>query len=92
MSTPPQGFELREKVAALSEAILSKHPTMKGLLREIHTTILQYPEQITLLSEEDISQIVSGLKITTGIDFAEKITKAPATATKKIKSLGASAF
>lgn len=90
--TPSQGFELQEKVAALSTAILDKHPTMKGLLREIHTTILKYPENITLLSEDEISTIVNGLKVTTGIDFAEKITKAPATATKKIKALGASAF
>lgn len=86
------GFELKEKVSALSEAILSKHPTMKSLLREIHTTVSKYPEQITLLSEDDISQIVKGLMVTTGIEFAEKAMKAPATVTKKIKALGASAF
>lgn len=84
-----QGFELKEKVAALSEAILSKHPTMKTLLRDIHTTVRSYPEQITLLSEQEISQIVLGLKIATGVEFA---VKAPASATKKIKSLGAAAF
>lgn len=84
--------QLHEKVASLQEAILSKHPTMKGLLREIHTTILQYPEQITLLSEEEISQIVNGLMITTGVEFAEKASKASTSAVKKIKSLGASAF
>jgi hypothetical protein len=86
------GFELKEKVSALSEAILSKHPTMKSLLREIHTTVSKYPEQITLLSEDEISKIVQGLMVTTGIEFAEKAIKAPASKTKAIKSMGASAF
>jgi len=88
-----QGFELKEKVVALSEAILSKHPTMKGLLREIHTTLQMYPENITLLEESEICAIVNGLKVVTGIDFAEKVTKSPAASKlKAIKELGASAF
>ena len=49
--------QLSEKVSALSEAILSRHPTMPTLLREIHTTLRSYPEQVTLLSESEIQVI-----------------------------------
>ena len=65
MSTPTQAFELREKVAALSAVILSKHPTMPTLLQQIHKTIKAYPEQITILTEEEIRVIVSGLEVQT---------------------------
>jgi hypothetical protein len=87
-------FELREKVLQLSEAILDKHPKMPVLLREIHTTLRQYPEQVTLLDEEQIGIIVAGLQVQTNTAFAAAATK-PAAAksvTAKIKSLGVDAF
>lgn len=93
-TTPAQGFELKEKVASLSEAILSKHPRMPVLLREIHTTLRTYPEQVTLLEEEEIGIIVAGLQVQTNTAFAAAATK-PAAAksvTAKIKSLGVDAF
>jgi hypothetical protein len=94
MSEVNEGFALKEKVADLSQAILDKHPRMPTLLREIHTTIRQYPEQVTLLSEEEISTIVSGLQVQTNTAFAAAVSK-PAAAksvTAKIKSLGVDAF
>lgn len=86
-------YQLREKVESLSSAILSKHPTMPTLLREIHTTLLKYPEQVSLLAEPEIAIIVNGLSIQTGIVFAQAVTK-PAAAkslTSKLKSLGGKA-
>ena len=86
--------QLSEKVSALSEAILSRHPTMPTLLREIHTTLRSYPEQVTLLSEGEIQVIVSGLSVQTNVAFAASASK-PAAAkslTAKIKALGADAF
>ncbi len=96
MPTPqdPIFFELSSKVQQLTDLLLSKHPMMPTLLREIHTTLRTYPEQVTLLSEEQISQIVQGLKVQTGVEFAASV-KAPS-ATKnlknKIATLGADAF
>lgn len=86
--------QLSEKVSALSEAILGRHPTMPTLLREIHTTLRSYPEQVTLLSESEIQVIVSGLSAQTNVAFAASASK-PAAAkslTAKIKALGADAF
>ena len=86
--------QLSEKVSALAEAILGRHPTMPTLLREIHTTLRSYPEQVTLLSESEIQIIVSGLSVQTNVAFAASASK-PAAAkslTAKIKALGADAF
>ena len=94
IQTTDDGFQLREKVGQLASAILEKNPKMPTLLREIHTTIRQYPEQITLLCEEDISIIVSGLSVQTNVAFAQSAAK-PAAAkslTAKIKTLGVDAF
>ena len=67
---------------------------MPTLLREIHTTLRSYPEQVTLLSESEIQVIVSGLSVQTNVAFAASASK-PAAAkslTAKIKALGADAF
>jgi hypothetical protein len=50
------------KIAELQEVILNAHPRMPMLLREIHTILKADPDCVTLLSEEDIGAIVSGLK------------------------------
>ena len=88
------GFELAEKVAALSIAILDKHPRMPVLLREIHTALLAQPENVTLMSEEEIAIIVSGLKVQTGIEFSASAISGAGknSAIAKIKKLGADAF
>ena len=88
------GFELAEKVQSLSKLILDKHPRMPVLLREIHTALSLQPENVTLMSEEEIGIIVSGLKVQTGIEFsASAISGAGKTsAVAKIKKLGLSAF
>lgn len=89
------GFELQEKVADLSSALLAKHPRMPTLLREIYQNLRAQPENVTLLSEEDISIIVRGLQVQTQTEFASAVTKSPS-ATKnlktKISQLGADAF
>ena len=67
---------------------------MKTLLREIHTTLKQYPEQVTLLEPEEINKIVEGLEKQTGIELIQQSIKGAgkASVNQKIKSLGADAF
>lgn len=88
------GFILKEKVASLQDALLNKHPRMPTLLHEIHETLKQYPEQVSLLAPEEISAIVNGLQKQTGVEFAIAAQKTSGTknAVAKIKSLGADAF
>jgi hypothetical protein len=94
MAADQTAYLLKEKVADLSAALLERHPRMPGLLREIHMTLSKYPEQVTLMSEEDIHAVVEGLKVQTGVEFAATASK-PAAAkslTAKISKLGADAF
>lgn len=87
-------YLLGEKVGELSAALLARHPKMPTLLREIHQTLSKYPEQVTLMSEEDIHQVVEGLKIQTGVEFAATVTKPSAAKSikAKIDKLGDDAF
>ena len=55
------GFELKEKLAALQAAVLARHPTMPTLLQEIHRTLKAQPENVTLMTEDEIAIVVSGL-------------------------------
>lgn len=89
-----EGFILREKIAELESLLTSKHPKMPILLREIHTALRAQPENVTLLSEQEISVIVNGLKVQTGVEFATASTKGSGnkSAVAKIKNLGADAF
>lgn len=59
-TTTPEAIAM--KIAELAELIHNAHPRMPMLLREIHTILKQDPDNVTLLSEEDIGVIVNGLK------------------------------
>jgi len=89
-----EGFILKEKVAELANLILSKHPKMPVLLREIHTMIRMQPEQVTLIDEEEINIIVSGLKVQTQTQFVQAAIKGTGSksAVSKIKAGGADLF
>jgi hypothetical protein len=95
MSQAPDSLLLiREKIQSLQEALLQKHPRMPFLLQEIHTALKAQPENVTLLEEEEIQLIVSGLQHHTKVFLAETVTKGKGKAgiTAKIKSLGDDAF
>lgn len=77
-SSTPQDIAM--KIAELDSMIKAAHPRMPMLLRDIHTILKNDPENVTLLSEEDIAVIVSGLKKQTQVEIT-------ATAMKKKTSL-----
>lgn len=68
---------LFDKIDELQTALLSSHPTMPILLREIHSTLKKQPDNVTLVSDEQINVIVSGLAKYANVSLAVK------TATKK---------
>ena len=82
MSNPNQAFEVQEKLASLEAALLAGTPDMPVLLRDIHRSLKQDPDVVTLLSEEECSILVRGLKKQTATEIA----------TKKIKSGGKKAM
>lgn len=64
------GFEVKEKLAALESALLANHPTMSMLLRDIHSKLMMDKAVVTLMSEEEIQLVVSGLARQTAVEIA----------------------
>lgn len=73
--------EIQMKIAELQEALLNAHPQMPLLLRDIHKKLQADPAQVTLLSEEEIAIIVTGLKLQTNVELANA-SKSSSTAGK----------
>lgn len=83
--------QLKEKILSLEQALLSVHPTMPVLLRDIHEKLKQDAEIVTLLSEEEIEIIVRGLKQQTKTELATSLLKsAKSSTTKSLKKIGVS--
>ena len=77
--------QVAEKILDLQEKLLAAHPRMPVLLQEIHRTLKEYPECVTLLSEEQIGVIVSGLSQQTKVTISSAIsTKGKGKAIKNI--------
>jgi len=69
--------QLKEAIADLSNKLLTSHPHMPVLLRTIHQQLKADPELVTLISEEEIGTIVTGLKRQTAIEIVTA-SKTPA--------------
>lgn len=86
-TNPNQAYEIREKLAELEEALLSTTPNMATLLRDIHRSLKKDPDVVTLLSEEDCSILVRGLKKQTNVTIATSVVKKGAGTKKAISKL-----
>ena len=86
MSSLP--FEFAEKLNEFEAALLNKHPSMPGLLKEIHGALKKQPANVTLLSEEQVCIIVQGLEKQTNIFLADAVAKKSksSTASKSLAS------
>ena len=78
--------QLSEKILSLESALLSKHPHLPILLREIWQTLKANPDCVTLLDDIQVGVIVNGLKKQTAVEIATVALKN--TKTKSIKSMG----
>lgn len=67
--------DLKMKIASLQEAILAAHPTLPILLQQIHKQLKADPAIVTILSEEDIGILVSGLKQQTKTEITASAMK-----------------
>lgn len=88
--------QFQSKFQELDSLLKEKHPRMPQLLQEIFNTVKQYPEQVTLLSEEQICTLVRGCEVQTGVELAKFVVTSKASSTKSVKAkidkLGADAF
>ena len=78
-------YEISEAIQSLQAALLAMNPEMPLLLRKIHAQLKADPELATLLDEDEIGIIVSGLSMHTKTVIATTVAKSK---TKSIKSIG----
>lgn len=72
-------LDIKSKLDELQQALLTAHPTMPQLLRDIHKTLKAQPDQVTLMTEDEIAIVVQGLEKQTNSNLtasAMKPTKA----------------
>lgn len=88
-------LSLQERFAALDKSLAERSPQIKLILHEIHTTLKKQPENVTLLSEDEIAIVFQSLEQVTGTHFAISQTKgsgsgktAKKAATMSLKDLG----
>lgn len=82
-----QADQVRENIAKLQEALLTAHPTMPILLQQIHRQLKDDPALVTVISEEEIGVIVSGLSTHTGV-LLQAAEKAKGSKKGSLKNLG----
>lgn len=74
-SNSDQAFEVREKLAQLEADLTSATPNIAVLLRDIHRNLKSDPDLVTILSEEECSILVRGLKHQTNTSIATTAIK-----------------
>lgn len=90
MSANMNLMEIQSTIQELESALLSAHPEMPILLRKIHTKLREDPELVTLLSEDEIAQVINGLKVQTNAQLTAPKSakeKKPATATSRLNAI-----
>lgn len=77
--------QIRSNILDLQNKLLEAHPQMPVLLKTIHDQLKEDPTNVTLLSEEEINIIVSGLEKQTGVELGKTISKQATT--KKLSKM-----
>ena len=78
--------QITEKLLSLQTALVSAHPQLPVLLREIHTTLRKDPDIVTALTDEQIAVVISALKQQTATEI---VTSPKKTSTKALKNITA---
>lgn len=80
--------DVQMKIAELQEQLLSAHPQMPHLLKDIHATLRSDPETVTLLTDVEVGTIISALQKYTGNFISAKAaaTKSPKAALKNLSA------
>ena len=73
-------------ITELDGTIKANHPRMPGLLQDIWNTLEKYPECVTLLSEEEMEIVISGLEKVVDTDLAASTLKSATSGSKGKKA------
>lgn len=76
--------QLKEQIAQLQQALVTSNAGMPTMLRTIHTALKVDPHTVTLLSEEEVGILVSGLMKQTNTVIAAAAVKKSTKSLSKI--------
>jgi len=68
-------YQVKEKLAALEEALKEGLPNIAAILRPLHKQLKDDPDIVTTLTEEECAIIAKGLAKQTAVNITEKLTK-----------------
>lgn len=80
-------LDIKAKLDELSAALLSSHPQIPTLLRDIRDTLKSFPEQVTLMTEDEINICVRGLEKQTNSYVAAAVVKPSAAKKAALKNV-----
>ena len=80
-------LEIKSKLDELESALLTANPAMPTLLRDIHKTLKAQPDQVTLMTEEEIQIVIRGLEKQTGAHLAAATMKPTKTKKESLKNV-----
>ena len=84
-----QSYQIKEKLAELESLLTAQNPGIATVLRDIHKNLKDDPDLVTVLTEEECSILVRGLKKQTQTEIITKKLKAPKKDLKTVDLLDA---
>lgn len=72
-------------LASLEQALLAKDPMMPVHLRNIHATIIAYPESVHLLEDKDVASLIDAAEAHTMTKIVSDSAKKATTGTRATK-------
>lgn len=79
--------QVKEKIESLAAIMISETPRLPSVLSDIRILLGKNPDVVTLLTEEEIGQLVSGMAVRANAKFAEVVVKTKKVSAKNLTSL-----
>jgi hypothetical protein len=67
--------QVKEKIESLAAIMISETPRLPSVLSDIRILLGKNPDVVTLLTEEEIGQLVNGMAVRANAKFAEVVVK-----------------
>lgn len=90
-TVPPDVMaRLEMSLASLEQALIAKDPMMPQHLRQSHSLLIQYPETVNLLSDEEIARLIDAAEIHTKTEIVKAAASGKGGSSTRAKKVSAS--
>ncbi len=81
---------LEMALASLEQALIAKDPLMPQHLRQSHSLLIQYPETVNLLSDEEVASLIDAAEIHTKTEIVKAAASGKGGSSARAKKVSAS--